>query len=445
MKRISVVGLGFVGLSTAVHFAAQGYTVIASSNDKQKVESVKKGIPPFFEPELEPVLKRTLKNGKLKLIVGRETAVMNTDITFVTVGTPSLPDGSADLTFIKETSKEIGAALKRKRGYHLVVVKSTVPPGTTETVVKPILEKYSAKKAGKGFGLAMSPEFLREGSSLYDVANPDRVLIGEFDERSGDALEELTVEAYHNKVPVLRMSLASAELAKYASNAFLAARISFMNEMANICERIPEVDVTEIAHAMGLDPRIGSEFLKAGAGWGGSCFPKDTKALVSIASNLEYESRLVKEVISVNTAQAKRMVEIAEEELGSLKRKRIAVLGLSFKPNTDDIREAASLRIIDLLLAKDAKVIVFDPVAMGNVRKVLGDKISYAKGIFECLKNADCCMLVTEWDDFKKLQPKDFIGSMRKPVLVDGRRIYDFKAFSKKLRLRAIGLGKCVR
>jgi UDPglucose 6-dehydrogenase len=442
MKRISVAGLGFVGLSTAVFFADKGYQVFLSSNDKAKVSLTREGRTPFFEPELERALKRALGKGTLIPVLGRSKAISEADVIFVTVGTPSLSDGAANLSFIKETAKEIGKAMKKKQTYQLIVVKSTVPPGTTENVVRPILEEHSDKRAGKDFGLTMSPEFLREGSSLYDVSNPDRILIGELDKRSGDSLEELNREAYHGKVPILRMSLASAELAKYASNCFLAAKISFMNEMANICERLPRVDVTDMAKAMGMDPRIGKEFLKAGAGWGGSCFPKDTKALVSIAKNLGYKSRLVKDVIAVNTMQSKRMVEIAEEELGNLRRKNVAVLGLSFKPETDDIREAPSLRIIELLLAKGAKVIAFDPVASENARRVFGNRIDYAKDVSECLRNADCCMLVTEWGVFKKLQPEDFTGSMRKPILIDGRRIYDHKKFSKKLKLRAIGLNK---
>ena len=442
LKHISVVGLGFVGLSTAVYFADQGYNVIASSNQQRKVELIRKGVAPFFELELEPMLRKALKNRKLRVVVGRETAVLDTDITFITVGTPSLPDGSTDLTFVKATAKEIGAALKRKQSYHLIVIKSTVPPGTSKNVVKPIVEKYSEQKAGEDFGLAMSPEFLREGSSMYDIANPDRVLIGEYDERSGDILEELYRELYKDKVPILRMSLASAELAKYASNAFLATKISFINQMANICERIPGVDVVEIAHAMGLDPRIGPEFLRAGAGWGGSCFPKDTKALVAISGEMGYELKLIEEAISTNAMQAKRMVELAEEELRNLEGKKIAILGLSFKPNTDDIREAASLRIIELLLAKGAEVAAFDPVAMDNVKDALGDRISYSNSVYECLENADCCMLVTEWNEFKKIQPNDFTRLMRNPILIDGRRVYDPVKFSKKLKLRAIGLGK---
>jgi UDPglucose 6-dehydrogenase len=440
-KRVSVIGLGFIGLSTAIYLAKQGHDVIASSNDRSKVDMISKGKVPFFEPEIEPLLKKMLKNHKIRVVVGREIAVLETDITFVTVGTPSLQDGGADLTFIKSTAKEIGVSLRKKKGYHLVVVKSTVPPGTTEKVVKTLLEQYSGKMAGKDFGLVMSPEFLREGSALYDVAHPDRVVIGEFDERSGNIFERFNRDLYNGKVPILRMSLASAELTKYASNAFLAMKISFINEMANVCERIAGVDVTDIANAVGLDHRIGSDFLSAGAGWGGSCFPKDTKALVALSKELSYEPRLIEEVISINSSQAKHMVELAEQELGDLGGKKVAILGLAFKPETDDIRDAQSLKIITFLLSKGAKVSVYDPVAMNNVKRILGEKVHYSKSVDQCLRKADCCLIVTEWKEFKKLSPKFFIKLMRNPLLIDGRKIYDPQIYAKKLKLRAIGLG----
>lgn len=277
---------------------------------------------------------------------------------------------------------------------------------------------------------------------MYDIAHPNRILIGEFDKRSGDTLKDFFKQLYGDKVPILTMNLASAELAKYASNVFLSTKISFINQIANICERIQGVDVNEIACAMGLDPRIGPDFLRAGAGWGGSCFPKDTKALVAMSRKLGYESNLIEEVISVNELQANRMVELAEEELGDLAGKKIALLGLSFKPDTDDIREGASLRIISLLLAKGAKIVAYDPQAIDNTKKIFGDKITYSNSSYECLENADCCMLVTEWDEFKKLEPNDFTKFMRDPVLIDGRRIYNSKLFSKILNLRAIGLAK---
>lgn len=440
-RSVSVIGLGFIGLSTAVYLAGKGYDVVASSNERQKVDMINKGKVPFFEPRMETLLKKALKKRKMKVVVGRETAVLETDITIVTVGTPSLSGGGADLTFIKSTAKEIGVSLKKKKKYHLIVVKSTVPPGTTETVVKTLVEQYSGKKAGKDFGLVMSPEFLREGSALHDVANPDRVVIGEFDEHSGSIFERFNKDLYDGRVPILRMSLSSAELTKYASNAFLAMKISFINEMANLCERIAGVDVADIALAVGKDHRIGPDFLSAGAGWGGSCFPKDTKALVALSKELSYEPRLIEEVISVNSFQARHMVELAEQELGDLHGKNVAILGLSFKPGTDDIRDAQSLRIIEFLLSKGAKISVYDPVAMSNVKRVLGDKVHFSTSVNQCLRNADCCLVVTEWEEFRKIKPDRFIKLMRHAVLIDGRKIYDPKLYSEKLKLRAIGLG----
>ena len=439
MKKVSVMGLGFIGLATAVYLASKGYYVTASSNQKEKLRRIENGEVPFFESDVKKFLDSALESKLLRVVLGREEAVLNSDITFVTVGTPSKPDGSSNLTFIKETAKEIGKALKKKDSYHLVVIKSTVPPGTTEHVVKPLLEKYSGKKVGVDIGLTMSPEFLREGSALYDVANPDRVVIGEYDKKSGDILEEFSVELYGKKMPILRMNLASAELSKYASNTFLATKISFINEIANISERIEGVDVADVAAAMGFDPRIGSLFLKAGAGWGGSCFPKDTASLVNFSKKLGYEAKLTKAAISVNSRQAERMVELAEEELGDLKTKRVALLGLSFKPETDDIRDAPSLKIIDLLLAKGANIIAYDPVAIANVERIVGNKISYSKDVRQCLKNADCCLIVTEWCEFKDITPDDFKKLMRHPVVIDGRKIYDGKEFSKQVKFREIG------
>ena len=441
MKRVSIVGLGFVGLSTAVYLASKGYHVKGAINEKPKEKMIKAGAPPFYEFNLEPMLKKALKNGVLSVHPKATDAVLDTDVTFVTVGTPSLPDGNADLSFVKTAAQEIGVALRQEKHYHIVVVKSTVPPGTTEKVVKPIIELHSKKQAGKDFGLAMMPEFLREGSAIFDVSNPDRIVIGEFDKRTGNYLEKLNRALYGEKAPILRMSLASSELSKYASNAFLATKVSFMNQIANICERINGVDVVEIADAMGLDNRIGRAFLNAGAGWGGSCFPKDTKSLVAFSKKLSYTPKLIEETISINTDQAKHMIELVEEELGNINGKRIALLGLSFKPCTDDIREAASLKIIDSLVSKGATVVAFDPMAIDNVQAVLGNCIIYAKTIPDCLENADCCLLLTEWDDFKKLQPDDFVKTMKRAVLIDGRRIYNPKTFSRRLKLRAIGLG----
>ena len=351
-------------------------------------------------------------------------------------------DGSIDLTFIKETSIKIGKALQKKTGYHLVVVRSTVVPGTTENVVKPAIEKQSRKVAGHDFGLAMQPEFLRQGSAIYDTLNPDRIIIGEYDQRSGEHLVDLYKEFYQAKLPpTLRMNLASAEMIKYASNAFLATKISFMNEIANICEKVPGVDVVKVAEGMGLDQRIGKRFLHAGAGFGGSCFPKDLNAIVAFAKEQHYKPNILEAVLKVNRDQAIHVVEMAKKQLRTLKGKKIAILGLSFKPGTDDLREAPSMKIIRQLLKEEAKVVAYDPVAMKNTKKILGEKIGYATSTRSCLEGADAVILVTEWPEFRELTPTELKQHMRRPILIDARRIYDPATYGSTLKYSAIGLG----
>ena len=440
--RIGIIGTGYVGLCTAVGFASRGYEVITSTSDRHKVELINSGQPPFYEPGLRELLEDAVKNGRLRCTLDRREAVLDTDITFITVATPSLPDGSIDLSLVKRSAEEIGKALKTKRDYHLVVVKSTVIPGTTNEVVRPIIESLSGKKAGTDFGLAMNPEFLREGAALYDTLNPDRVVIGEFDKRSGDILEDLYADFYSKSVPIIRTNLYTAELIKYANNAFLAMKISFINTIANICERTPQVDVKDVARAIGMDRRISPLFLNAGLGFGGSCFPKDLKALIAYAKKLGYHPTLLEEVLSVNERQAKWIVEAAERKLGSLKGKIIALLGLSFKPGTDDMREAPSLKVIDELLKREAKIKAYDPAALSNAKKILGDKIEFCSSIDECIRDADCCMIITEWEEFKALSPSFFKKLMRRPLILDGRRIYDPSTFRNEVEFEAVGLGR---
>ena len=441
--RISIVGTGYVGLCTAVGFASKGYKTVASTHNREKATSINRGVPPFYEPDLQETLLNTVKNGYLKCVLNREKAVSNTDITFITVATPSQPDGSIDLRHVKDSAIEIGEALNKKDAYHLVVVKSTVVPGTTENVVKPLLEKHSNKHCGSDFGLCMSPEFLREGSAFNDTLQPDRIIIGEHDRKSGDTLDALYTEFYGEEMPpTIRTNLSTAELIKYANNALLATKISFINTIANICEKIPNANVTTIAEGVGLDKRISSLFLNAGLGYGGSCFPKDVKALVALADSLGYDPMLLKAVEDVNSTQPNRALELVKKHVGDLKNKRIAILGLAFKPNTDDMREAVSIKIIDKLLEEGTNVIAYDPAAIPNAKEIFGNSIRYASSAIECIKGANCCILATEWDEFRKLSPEDFIRHMKSPRVIDGRRIYDPKQFSRKLEFRAIGLGK---
>ncbi len=441
MYRISTLGTGYVGLCTAVCFAAKGYDVMTSTYDKDKVDLINRGVPPFYEPQLEEMLQQAVKSGRLRAVYGRGEAIHGSDITFITVGTPSNPDGSIDLRLIEGAAKEIGEALKTKNGYHLVVAKSTIIPGTTESLIKPTIEGASGKRAGRDFGLTMSPEFLRQGAAIYDTLNPDRVVIGEYDQKSGELLESLFRNFYGGRTPpVLRMSLASAEMVKYANNAFLATKVSFINELANVCERIGGMDVDLVAKGIGLDERIGSKFLEAGPGWGGSCFPKDVKALIAFSRGLEYEPILMDAVVRVNIRQAEHVVEVVSRELGGLEERIVAILGLSFKPETDDTRESPAFKIIDGLLKGGAKVRVYDSQAMKNTRQTYGDRLVYAKDALDCVSGADCAVLVTHWKEFRSLKPEIFRERMRRPILIDTRRLYDRQTFSEILTYRAIGI-----
>ena len=447
MKKpvVSVIGSGYVGLCTAVGFASKEFKVLLSDIDTKKIAKIEAGTPPFYEPGLEKLLKKTITNGNLICLSDNtKQAILETDLTFVTVGTPSKPDGSIDLQFIESVSGDIGKAIQQKNEYHVTVIKSTVVPGTTGSIIKPILEKTSKMKCGSDFGLCMNPEFLRQGSAINDTLCADRIVIGEYDKKSGDTLSDLYNKFYKGNLPTLiRTSLSTAELIKYASNSLLATKISFINAMANICEKLPGADVNVVAQAMGLDKRINPLFLNAGLGYGGSCFPKDIKALIACSKNLGYPLHLLEEVENVNKTQPLKAIELCKTFLGNdLKDKQIALLGLAFKPDTDDLREARVIPIINQLLKEGAKITAYDPVAIPNTKKVFKNKIKYATSINNCLKNAECCIIITEWEEFKKLTPKDFIKNMKQPNLIDGRRIFDPKDFKKELKFTAIGLGK---
>ena len=442
--KISVIGAGYVGLCTAVGFASRGYSVVACDVDEEKITKINKGVPPFHEPGLQEKLSESVQKGTLKGIVAQtDKVILETDLTFVAVGTPSKPDGSIDLKYIESAACNIGKALKQKGSYHVTIIKSTVVPGTTQNIVKPILERESKKVAGDGFGLCMNPEFLRQGSAFQDTMNAERVVIGSYDKRSGDVLEDLYKGFYTEHVPtIIRTSLSTAELIKYASNSMLATKISFINTIANICEKIPGADVKVVATAMGLDRRIGSLFLDAGLGYGGSCFPKDVKALIACSKSLGYDPELLDSVEQVNKTQPLKAVEFCKAQLGCLEGKKIAILGLAFKPDTDDMREARVIPIINQLLKEGANISAYDPVAMPVAKSIFNGKISYAFSSLDCINSADACIIVTEWEEFKKLTPEDFTKNMRQPILIDGRRIFNPETFKTKMQFVALGLGQ---
>ncbi len=437
---VSIVGMGYVGLCTAATFASRGIRTIGIDIDQTRVEQIRKGKAPLHEPHLDRMLKSAVKKKFLDAANDISVAA-DTNATFLTVGTPSQQDGSIDLSYIKNATEDLGNALREKRGYHLVVVKSTVVPGTTNGVVKRFLEQSSRKNVGPEMGLCVNPEFLKEGTAINDALHPDKIVIGSNDKRSASELTRLYRRFYGSELPpVMLASPEAAELVKYASNAFLATKVSFINTIANIAEQIPGVDIGIIAEAIGLDPRIGPLFLKAGPGYGGSCFHKDLQALINYSQNRNYDPILFRATEEANEQQTNRAVTMAETLLGSLSNKRVAVLGLAFKKDTDDIREAASLRVIERLMQKGTNIVVYDPMAMPNAKKQLKDRIEYAENPRSALKGADCAIIMTEWDQFRQLMAKDFQTYMKTPNIVDARRLLDPKQYTQ-VNYVAIGLG----
>jgi len=418
--KICVLGSGYVGLVTGTCFADKGHEVYCIDIDPKKINLINNGTTPIFEPGLNELLKKNIEKGMLKAFLAKDfySKKIHTDISFICVPTPSNKDSSINLKFIKKVSKDLGLYIKFLEDYHVVTIKSTVVPETTGDVARPLLEKYSGKKAGQGFGLCMNPEFLREGSAIEDFLNTDKIVIGSIDKKSGDLLEKI-YESWDRGIPRIRTDLRTAEVIKYAQNAFLATKISFINEIANICQRIG-VDANEVAYAIGLDPRINPKFLRFGVGYGGSCFPKDVKALIAASEKSGYNPKLLKAVESVNKKQPIEALKMADELNG----KTVSILGLAFKPNTDDIREAPSIKLIQELKKHNTKIKTYDPQATENMKKIFPD-ITYTDSPLECLKNSDICFVLTEWKEIKQLEPKDFLNLMRTPIIIDGRRVFD--------------------
>src|SRR5438445_6500891 len=440
LAAVSIVGMGYVGLCTAATFASRSIRTVGIDIDEARVEQIRRGKAPLHEPQLDTLLKQAVKS-KLLEATSDISRAFGTDTTFLTVGTPSQQDGSIDLSYVKNACEDLGNVLREKRGYHLVVVKSTVVPGTTNGTVKRFLEQSVGKNVGSALGLCANPEFLKEGTAINDALHPDKIVIGSNDMKSANRLTRPYRKFYGPKLPpVILTSPEAAELVKYASNAFLATKVSFINTIANIAQQIPNVDVSTIAKAIGLDPRIGSLFLKAGPGYGGSCFHKDLQALINYSQNNGYDPILVRSTGDTDNQQANKVVDMAETLLGSLSNKKVVVLGLAFKKDTDDIREASSLRVISWLKKKGVHVIAYDPMAIPNTRKQLGDLISYADNPLSALKGTDCAVIMTEWEEIRKLKARDFQTYMKTPNIVDARRIYDPKEFSQ-LNYVAVGLG----
>jgi UDPglucose 6-dehydrogenase len=415
--RISIVGTGYVGLSTGVGFAKKGLDVTCVDIDAKKVEMISKGKSPIYEPNMESWLEEVVKSGKLRATTDLKQAIMNSNVTFVSVPTPQSADGSANLSYINRAAEDIGLVLKDKPGYHVVVVKSTVVPGTTEGVVGNALEKGSGKRVGIDFGICMNPEFLREGRALEDFLNPDRIVIGSLDSKAGDAVESV----YKNfDAPKLRTNVKTAEMIKYTANSLLATKISFSNEIGNICKQLG-IDVYDVMKGVGMDSRLSPKFLQAGAGFGGSCFPKDVAAIVAKSREVGHEAIVLKSVLDVNKAQRNKVVELLEGKVDGLDGKKVAILGLAFKPGSDDIREAPAIDVLSMLKERGANISAYDPQAMDNMRLV-HPNIEYCKQPIDCLKDADACLIMTDWDEFKGLSDKDF-DSMNNKIIIECRKV----------------------
>jgi len=435
VKKITVIGLGYVGLSLSVFLGTKANVIGVDSNSK-KIESLRRGIPYFYEQGLDNYLKKAIKNG-LEFDQKITEKILDRDFIFITVGTPISDNGTIDLNNIKKVAQTIAGKIKHGKTRPSIIIKSTVIPGTTLDVVKPILEKKGLKE-GRDFELLTNPEFLKEGSAIRDTVFPHVTVIGGSSHNAIKKLADFYSSIYSKKHKIIQTNNITAETIKYAANSFLAARISLINSLANICQRLSGTNVDEIAEVIGMDPRIGKQFLKAGPGYGGSCFPKDLQALISFANNIGYNPVLLDAIRSTNTNQVFAVMDLIKANLGKLQGKKITVLGLSFKENTDDIRESVSINLIKSLLKQKCRISVHDPRAIENTRSIFKDRIKYQNSAIEGLKDADCVIIMTPWEEYKKLAEEDFL-IMKRPLIIDTRRIVKIK--DKKINYIGLGIG----
>jgi UDPglucose 6-dehydrogenase len=431
--HIAVIGTGYVGLVTGACFAEFGVDVTCVDIDSSKIASLIAGEMPIYEPGLEQLVAKNMQSGRLRFTTDLKQAVQQALVVFLAVGTPPKSDGSPDLSFVEAAARSVA---EHMNGYKVIVTKSTVPIGTGEYLRKLIRENL---KSSLNFGIVSNPEFLREGAAINDFMRPDRVVVGSRDDEAVAIMRDLYRPLYLIEVPFVVTSLEAAELTKYAANAFLATKISFINEIANLCESIG-CDVHDVARAIGMDRRIGGKFLHPGPGFGGSCFPKDSQALASVARKFGRESMIVDAVIEVNRRQRLAMIPKIEKLLGNLKGKTVAVLGLAFKPETDDMREAPAIDIISGLLERGATVRAYDPVAMSEAAKVLS-KVSFAGDEYEAVTDADALVFMTEWNQFRALDMARVRDLMRTPRIADLRNIYDPEDM-RALGFEYVGVGR---
>jgi UDPglucose 6-dehydrogenase len=421
--KICVIGTGYVGLVVGTCFSEMGNNVICVDKDLNKLEKLRQGIIPIYEPGLEPLIKSNVQENRLKFSDNLDAAVKQSQICFIAVGTPQGEDGSADLQYVCQVAQSIGKAMN---GYKVIVDKSTVPVGTAETV-KNIIKQYTTYE----FDVVSNPEFLKQGAAVDDFLRPDRVVIGADSDKAMDIMKNLYAPFVRNQNPIITMDTKSAEMVKYASNSFLAVKISYINEIANICEKVG-ADINKVRIGMCADTRIGTKFLYPGLGYGGSCFPKDVKALIKTANDNNCECQLIKSADIINKNQRQLFINKILKHFGNdLTGKTFALWGLAFKPKTNDMREAPAITIINALLEKGAKVKAYDPKAYDCAMPIFGDRIEYGKSAYEILKNADCLLLITEWNEFRNPDFDLIKSSLKNPIIFDGRNQYDENNLNK--------------
>ena len=423
--KIAVIGTGYVGLVSGTCFAELGFEVVCVDKDKRKVESLQKGIVPIYEPELEELIIKNVAAGRLHFSDNLAESIQGAEVISIAVGTPTRKqDGNADLTYVYNVAREIAASIKH---YAVVVTKSTVPAGTNQEIKRIIL----AANPKAEFDIASNPEFLREGSAVGDFLNPERVVLGTETERAKEVLARLYAPLKAKGSEILHTDVTSSELIKYASNTFLATKVSFINEMADLCEKVGG-NIIDVAKGMGTDSRIGSKFLSPGPGYGGSCFPKDTLAMVHIGERALSPITIVEAVIAVNRSRPHRMVaKVIDAAGGNVRGKRIALLGLAFKANTDDVRDSVAIIIAEELARHGANVIAYDPKGMPHTKEILGDSITYVDSTDSAMQGADLCVLATEWKEFAELTPECIIRLQKEPLLVDLRNLFDPQAMAE--------------
>ena len=434
--KIAIVGLGFVGLSLAVVLASKNKSVIGIDIDEEKCKKIRDTTIPFYEPGLKNILKTGLKKN---LIISNDfSLIKNCDMIFVTVGTPQKINGEIELSMIKKAVKSIGQVIRKTKKNPIIFIKSTVIPGTTKKIILPILEKESGKKANKDFGVISNPEFLQESNAIRDTKCPHAIILGGENTKYMKKAKKF-FSKMHPNISIIITKYQTAEMIKYANNSFLATKISFINQLSNICQNIPDADVDDVASAIGLDPRIGKLFLSAGPGYGGSCLPKDMSALINFGSSVGANTTFLKAVKKTNDEQINNIISLMKKSLGSISNKKITILGTAFKPNTNDIRDSKSIELIKKLLKNKVKISVYDPKALENTKMVFGNKIIYSKSLISALDKSYGVIIMTQWKQFESINNKS-LQCMKNKLIIDSRRMLADKELNGEYY--AIGIGE---